>query len=92
MRSDNMPRPFAPEHGEEAESQLQRDIALVDDALGWLLPEQAEAWQRVRARLTPDRDRVKAHLRGRYEVIWPHLRDEAWADIADTAIAAMEGK
>ena len=84
--------------------ELQRDIEAIDELVrgGWSFgPEQIAAWQRIRQRLVeqgstptnvaspPDRERVKAHLRGRYEVIWPHLSDAAWADIADTAIKAM---
>ena len=57
MRSDNMPRPFAPEHGEEAASQLQRDIERIEMLIPFD-PETREAWQRLKPRLTPDRERV----------------------------------
>ena len=41
-------------------SDLQRDIALVQATIAWGAESAApfEAWQRIRARLTPDRERV----------------------------------
>jgi len=88
MRSDNMPRPFAPEHGEEAASPLQRDIELVSAALGIAFDDAdpaVEAWQRIRARLTPDRERVARAIQNAHGPMHP---DFAFA-LADAAIAAM---
>jgi hypothetical protein len=64
----------------------------IDEARNFGHAEKAGALERIRARLTPDRERVKAHLRGRFDCVLPHLSELAWADIADTAIKAMEGK
>ena len=94
MRSDNMPRPFAPTHGEEAESQLQRDIERIDAYMRGhsTLPLSAydAAWQRIRARLTPDRERVARAIRD--DVNTTGLRGEDfWLALADAAIKAMGG-
>ena len=70
-----------------SDEQLQRDIALVDDALGWLLPEQAEAWQRIRARLNPDREVVARAICTGIHGTTALYRN--YLPVADAAIAAM---
>ena len=73
-------------------SDLQRDIAEVD----FLVAEFAgieiiAAWQRIRARLTPDRERVARAIRD--DVNTTGLRGEDfWLALADAAIKAMEGE
>ena len=71
-------------------SDLQRDIELVDAALGIAFDDadpSAEAWQRIRARLTPDRERV---ARAIHDANTPGLRGEdVWLARADAAIDAM---
>ena len=88
-------------------SDLQRDIAEVD----FLVAEFAgieiiAAWQRIRARLTPDRERVARALAAHSGWDgWDTARDcrdtpsgndpederEYWRGMADAAIKAMEG-
>ena len=77
-------------------SDLQRDIELVSMALGIAFDDNdpaVEAWQRIRARLTPDRERVAQAMFDR-AVRWDaHVNDDAdfWGAVADAAIKAMEG-
>ena len=88
-------------------SDLQRDIALVQATIAWGAESAApfEAWQRIRARLTPDRERVaRAMLRAnsqnriggdgdwpKWEVLTPPQQAH-FLHIADAAIKAMEGE
>ena len=70
-----------------SDEQLQRDIELVDFAMRLESHEFRAAWQRIRARLTPDRERV---ARAIARANWGH--DEHWIQYlvdADAAIAAM---
>jgi len=86
-------------------SELQRDIERIDaifEAYGLRL--HAEAWQRIRQRLTPDRERVARALAAHYGWTgWDTARDcrdtpsgddpederECWRGMADAAIDAM---
>ena len=73
-------------------SDLQRDIEQVE----WVMSEHTDdepwaAWQRIRARLTPDRERVAMAI---HDVNTTGLRGEdVWLARADAAIdAAREAK
>ena len=69
-------------------SDLQRDIERIDaifEVYGLRL--HAEAWHRLRARLTPDRERVARAIQNAHGPMHP---DFAFA-LADAAIAAMKG-
>lgn len=76
-------------------SDLQRDIALVQATIASGAESTApfEAWRRILARLTPDRERVARAL-----VLCETVLDERgeprdtldyWREMADAAIAAM---
>lgn len=72
-------------------SDLQRDVELIDLHFRLYAPKHMEAWQRIRQRLTPDRERV---ARAMYEAIWHHPSWEHadqydWLVCADAAINAM---
>ena len=81
-------------------SDLQRDIELVDAALGIAFDDadpSAEAWQRIRARLTPDRERDARLLLAFDQPArsWASLYEnerEYFLQAADAAIKAMEGE
>ena len=76
-------------------SDLQRSIELVDEALGIAFDDNdpaVEAWQRLRARLTPDRERVARAIAGEMLAQGHVMHGEAYWHVADAAIAAMEGK
>lgn len=81
-----------------SDEQLQRDIDRVEGlviSMGW--PSHTEAWQRLKPRLTPDRERVaraicKAAHKGNDERAWEEitaLDREYWLSVSDAAIAAM---
>lgn len=77
-------------------SDLQRDIDLIDSFLdsqdsfgGYLYAPQRYVWQRIRARLTPDRERVARAIDVALNGALLHA--EAF-DAADAAIAAMGEK
>lgn len=78
-------------------NDIQRDIEAIDELVrgGWSFgPEQVSAWQRTRARLTPDRERVaRAIAKSVYAInVQPNDGTEAgrfWLAAADAAIAAM---
>ena len=73
-------------------TELQRDIDVMDSFVrqlnGWgLSSEESSAWQRIRARLTPDRERVARAIASAH---WGD--DEFWDQYlvdADAAIDAM---
>ena len=73
-------------------SDLQRDIERMDLLMQAMYPDGNDAgaaWQRIRARLTPDRERVARAID--VALNGSLLQAEAF-DAADAAIAAMEGK
>ena len=75
-------------------SDLQRDVETVDFAMRLESHEFRSAWQRLKPRLTPDRERVFAAITETL-IRFGHddatmLQDCIFA--ADAAIAAMEGK
>lgn len=70
---------------------LQRDIKLMDDLLyAWNAPKDVAAWQRIRARLTPDRERVAMAIS---RAVTANFDDLPWVEVrliaADAAIEAM---
>lgn len=68
-------------------SSLQRDIDWVDDHMEHASDVTKERWQRLRQRLTPDRERV---ARAIHDANTHGLRGEDfWIARADAAIAAM---
>jgi len=71
-------------------SDLQRDIEVVDSLIRGVWgadPCEHAAWQRLRARLTPDRGRL---ARAIHDANTNGLRGEdVWLARADAAIAAM---
>ena len=71
--------------------QLQRDF----DLLAPIAAREQYTWEaffRIRARLTPDRERVaRAICRGANPHDTLGVGWHAWTDVADAAIAAMEG-
>lgn len=83
-----------------SDEQLQRDIERIEPLIPFD-PETSAAWQRLRARLTPDRERVAwgmflllsgADDNDLGRKFYQDSR-ETWLDRADAAIAAMlEGK
>ena len=67
-------------------SEMQRDIERIEPLIPFD-PETREAWQRIRQRLSPDRERVARKLAVRFEgdeSAWPQ-----WVEVTDAAIAAM---
>lgn len=75
-------------------SDLQRDIEAVEHLLGYGWekpsgPSASEAWQRIRARLTPDRERVARAIVKAMRLHPDHYA--AFLNEADAAIKAMEG-
>ena len=81
-------------------TDLQRDIDAMDSLVrqlnGWgLSSEESSAWQRIRQRLTPDRERVAGALKRAY---MPRFaleeldlsRWKSWEELADAAIDAMK--
>jgi hypothetical protein len=76
---------------------LQRDI----EAVEWVMAERTDdepwaAWQRIRARLTPDRERVAIAIcetftepKGAMWAVTDEDGREYWRACADAAIAAM---
>ena len=75
-------------------SDLQRDIELIDAVIrgqGW--PQWEAAWQRLKPRLTPDRERVARAIAGSLGGN-PRVGElpPSWMKAADAAIAAMELK
>ena len=73
-------------------SDLQRDIERVERMMECALPDGWDAWQRIRARLTPDRERVARAIAGEMLAQGHVMHGEAYWHVADAAIAAMEGK
>lgn len=69
-------------------TDLERDIETIQKLIDAeaLLPAK-QAWHRIRARLTPDRERVAAGLRKKCLLLG--LSDEVWLELADAAIDAM---
>ena len=77
-------------------SEMQRDIEVVDSLIRGVWgaePYELEAWQRIRARFTPDRERVIEAVRDAYLTATSAtdgvMLSEDYAVIADAAISAM---
>ena len=75
-------------------NDIQRDIERIDAIAATMFEGDREAWQRTRARLTPDRERVaRAIAKSVYAInVQPNDGTEAgrfWLAAADAAIAAM---
>ena len=72
-------------------SDLQRDIEVVDSLIRGVWgadPYEHAAWQRLKPRLTPDRERVAMAI---HDANTTGLRGEDfWLALADAAIKAME--
>ncbi len=70
-------------------------IEAIEDAIGHLLvvPEFADEWQRLRARLTPYRERVASAIEAGYRA-WINgdtADHDEWRVMADAAIDAARG-
>lgn len=67
---------------------MQRDMGMIEGLVnGEGSPVHAACWQRIRARLTPDRERV---ARAIHDANTTGLKGEdVWLARADAAIAAM---
>lgn len=82
-------------------SELQRDIDLVQATIAWGAESAApfEAWNRLKPRLTPDRERVARAIAKAVYVSDDAVEDPKrgtkgylfWLPAADAAIDAMEG-
>lgn len=80
-------------------SEMQRDIERIEPLIPFD-PETRGAWQRLRARLTPDRERVARAIAKAVYVSDDAVEDEKrgtkgylfWLPAADAAIKAMEGE
>lgn len=79
-----------------AMSDLQREMQTMESLVALYGDEGDKAdWQRIRARLTPDRERVARALVLRETVLdergEPRDTLDYWREMADAAIAAMGG-
>ena len=70
-----------------SDEQLQRDIELVDFAMRLESHEFRAAWQRLKPRLTPDRERVAWLMWNKCRAMG--LCDAEVFQVVDAAIAAM---
>ena len=68
-------------------NDLQRDIERIDAIAAMMFEGDREAWQRLKPRLTPDRERVARAIEA--TAAEADLDENVWLAQADAAIKAM---